>query len=633
MHKKLRRIFSIGTVFLLILLLSYSIVGSGQTVQAKDAKAYTYSSYAYIINSYDVKIRVGEDNIYHITETLDVFFNLSRHGIYRTIPERYTINRADGTKAKVVSRVENVSCGSDKFSLSKDGGNRVIKIGDKNRTLTGQHTYTISYDYIYGKDKLDGGDEFYFNIIANQGNNTEVHNMTFTVTMPKQVEEKNIGMSYGSYGSKNTDGIRWNFDGRKIEGMLDESIVLGANQYVTMRITMEEGYFTERQIFPKMAVTALALCVLFFLVSLVLWFYFGKEDEIIETVEFYPPDHLNCAEIACVYRGEVEGKDIVPLIVELAAKGYLQILETKKNSFEIQIVRDYDGNNDVERRFMKDLSKYGKVVRKSDLKDSFYLTINAIKDMLEKYWQPRIFITSTRKLRWLAILFAIIPYPVLLFQEVYMNEGGLEDTLILTFLPFVVVTVWAFLVHSRGMGIVGRILLTIIALGCLGVSYWFVEDALAYAGFFYTIAFIVCVFCNALQMLFFFILDKRSGYGTEMLGRIRGFKNFLETAEKDRLEMLVNENPEYFYQILPFTYVLDVSDKWMKRFEGIRMSEPSWYYSSRGTMFDYVMFNRAMDHMITSTTTAMTSSPSSSGGGSGGGFSGGGGGGGGTGSW
>lgn len=39
---------------------------------------------------------------------------------------------------------------------------------------------------------------------------------------------------------------------------------------------------------------------------------------------------------------------------------------------------------------------------------------------------------------------------------------------------------------------------------------------------------------------------------------------FLETAEKEKLEQLVFEDPKYFYNILPYAYVLGVSDKWIK---------------------------------------------------------------------
>lgn len=133
-------------------------------------------------------------------------------------------------------------------------------------------------------------------------------------------------------------------------------------------------------------------------------------------------------------------------------------------------------------------------------------------------------------------------------------------------------------------------------------------------------------------MFFAAYMSKRTEYGTVMLGRIRGFKNFLETAEKERLEMMVAENPQYFYEILPYTYVLEISDKWMKKFESIAMEPPTWYHSTGYSAFDVVVFHRFMNSTMTSVTTAMTSSPSSSSS-SGGGFSGGGSGGGGGGSW
>ena len=53
-------------------------------------------------------------------------------------------------------------------------------------------------------------------------------------------------------------------------------------------------------------------------------------------------------------------------------------------------------------------------------------------------------------------------------------------------------------------------------------------------------------------------------------------------VEKDKLEMLVNDNPNYFFDILPYAYVLGVSDIWSKKFESIAIAPPTWYV---GTMY------------------------------------------------
>jgi uncharacterized membrane protein len=146
----------------------------------------------------------------------------------------------------------------------------------------------------------------------------------------------------------------------------------------------------------------------------------------------------------------------------------------------------------------------------------------------------------------------------------------------------------------------------------------------------FIIQFIIQSLCMIALIVFLGIMKKRTEYGNEILGKIQGFKNFLEMAEKPRLEELVMENPEYFYDILPYTYVLGVSNKWMKKFEDIALEAPTWYYGY--TDFSTHSFNRFMNSTYTSIGNAMSSSPSDSGS-SGGGFSGGGSGGGGGGSW
>ena len=51
----------------------------------------------------------------------------------------------------------------------------------------------------------------------------------------------------------------------------------------------------------------------------------------------------------------------------------------------------------------------------------------------------------------------------------------------------------------------------------------------------------------------------------------------------------MEENPEYFYDILPYTYVLDVSSKWTKKFESLTMSAPNWYSSEDDRAFDIIL--------------------------------------------
>ena len=132
--------------------------------------------------------------------------------------------------------------------------------------------------------------------------------------------------------------------------------------------------------------------------------------------------------------------------------------------------------------------------------------------------------------------------------------------------------------------------------------------------------------------------QRRNDESTKYYNKIMGFKDYLLKVEKEKLELLVEENPNYFYDILPYAYVLGISKKWSKKFESIVMPAPTWYvgnmYDINTGRFDVNKFSSSLERTLATTSTTMSSRPYESSGSSGGGsFSGGGGGGGGGGSW
>lgn len=82
-------------------------------------------------------------------------------------------------------------------------------------------------------------------------------------------------------------------------------------------------------------------------------------------------------------------------------------------------------------------------------------------------------------------------------------------------------------------------------------------------------------------------IDIRTDKAAALYGRIMSFREFLLDVEADKLELLVEENPDYFYDILPFCYVLDITKKLRAKFDRITLDEPSWYL---GDLRDTLMF-------------------------------------------
>ncbi len=112
-----------------------------------------------------------------------------------------------------------------------------------------------------------------------------------------------------------------------------------------------------------------------------------------------------------------------------------------------------------------------------------------------------------------------------------------------------------------------------------------------------------------------------------------GFKEFIERAEKPKLELLLKEDPNYFDKILPYALALGITKKVAEKFKDLVTRPPEWFRGHYTGYYTPILLAEKMDDSFKTISRDLTSAPqtssgsSFSGGGSsvGGGFGGGGG--------
>ncbi len=622
------------------------------TTDLTPSKNYQYSSYSYVIDKYDINIIVNENNTFDVTETITAYFNVPKHGIFRTIPLKNEITRLDGSTSTNRAQVTNVSVDNE-YTTSREDGNYKLRIGTASRSLTGEQTYVIKYTYNLGEDPVKDYDELYYNIIGNEWD-TVIGNITFTITMPKEFDSSKLGFSSGITGSTDNSKITYNVNGNEITGNYNG--ILGANEALTVRCELPEGYFVGAGLtFNSINYIIYLIPLLFLVIALLLWYKYGRDDQVVETVEFYPPQGFNSLEVGFLYKGKAENQDVTSLLIYLANQGYIKIAETEKKvlftkskDFKITKLKEYDGNNVNEQIFLNGLfskkSKSGtdgiNEVTSTDLYNNFYITTNKIlSNINSKENKNKIFEKSASGKMIFIILMIIATYCLITIPP-FFGYGDSDALLVALLFPGIGFTVLFYYVFGGTHSIYanGKLNYSSISLKIFGLVWGLGFGGIPWAGLVlpelkqepvYLIGYGVGLLCILVMVICLKYLPKRTPYGNEILGKLKGFKNFLETAEKDKLEAMVMENPEYFYNILPYAYVLGVSDKWIKKFESISLQAPSWYDSPN--TFDMRTFGSFMNSTMSFAQSNM--SYSDSGGSSGGGSSGGGSGGGGGGSW
>lgn len=621
----------------------------------------TLSSTGYYFASYNVDINVNENNTFDIYENIWSCFNERRHGIVREIPLKETITREDGTSSANKVAVTKVSVNATK-DISKVNNNLSIKIGDENITLVGMKQYRINYNYNIGEDPCEGYDEFYFNIIGNEWD-TYINNVSFRITMPKEFDASKLGFSYGYEESVEYEGIDYVVEENVITGTLNRRLAPGEG--VTVRIELPDGYFhgepikensLVRNIYDYIPSASIGVSLICILIAFIIWFIFGRDGKVTTTVEFNPPEGVNSLYAGYIYKGKLENEDITSLLLYLASKGYIEIVEetstsviSNATSCQLRKLKDYDGTDKNEAKFMEGLFEKGDVVDSNDLNNNFYITVGEINQNIRKEAKAStIFVKHpfSRKSIFVIMIIAIlliINSAAQITDEVfdaYHPVISIVTTIGNTFFfnLFIVIAIFMFnILVIRSKEISLKIFGIVWCSGFGGIP-WCVSVLMPLVNNTRVIpAYLIGVGSMIAILVFMNLMTKRTAYGNELYGKILGFRNFLVKAEKDRLERMVMDNPTYFYDILPYAYVLGVSDKWISQFEGIIVSEPEWYSGSGNKINSY---NHLMNQTMSKITKSMLSSPSSSSGGrhssgghSGGGHSSGGHGGGGGHSW
>ncbi len=623
---------------------------SGFAVSGRPSR--TSSRYAYEIDQYNVSIQVGEDNVYHVTEELNVHYNQSRRGILRYITYRGAIGREIEGKLLQHSyraKITDINVEGAPFTTYKEDGNFVIQIGDPNRYVTGDQSYRISYSYDPGEDGTSVLDEVYYNLIPDDWD-APIAAGAFTVTLPKSFDTQKVEFTGGRYGGVDTGLVDWSVSGNTISGQLTRSLSPGEG--ITLRVNLPDGYFVGVR-------TDLGLVVLLYAITLAagaagifLWFKLGRDEKLVPTVEFYPPEGLTSADVGYIIDGYSDNEDLISLIIYWASKGYLKIEETDPGFVLYKLQELPMDAKSYENILFQGLFHSRDSVSDKELEEKFHSTLESAKTQLKDYFQSsksrRIFTGSSLVARVLASLIAIVPIAALallgsyikVVSELWFVPVALFAVLFLISLILMMVTYdrWNSQSSGKRLGLFGGSCVlcgvSLLFLMCYGVYIVSMPAAT-----------LLCIGASVLLALLAVVMKKHTPQGQAWTEKILGLREFIETAELDRINTLVEENPEYFYSVLPFAYVLGLTDKWAKQFESIAVPPPTWYVSSDPhsvytTMWMVRRLNRctrSMAHAMTSVPPPPPSARSSNRGsgrsGRSGGFSGGGHGGGGGRSW
>ncbi len=139
------------------------------------------------ITSYDARIAIRPDGSILVTEQITYDFGTDqRHGILRVIPVRFRYNGSYDRIYPVDVHSVRSADAPDQYAVENDGSSVTIRIGNPNRTVTGEHTYTIAYLVRGSLNAFASHDELYWNAVGNRWN-VPIDHASVSVSAPEAV--------------------------------------------------------------------------------------------------------------------------------------------------------------------------------------------------------------------------------------------------------------------------------------------------------------------------------------------------------------------------------------------------------------------------------------------------------------
>lgn len=596
---------------------------------------------------YNVLVNLKDDKSAVITEEIEVNFISYMHGILRYIPYRGTTTEqvnGETVVTKYRNRISDIFVSGYEYQTYSESGFEVIQIGNPDQTIQGTYAYQFSYTYEMAADSHDDFDTLYLNVIPTKWD-SDIASATVTINMPKPFDAQKIEVFSGGGEAGNTTTT---VDGNTI--IINSTKQLAVGEGITIRVVLPEDYFSGELSYAWIYYFIYGILILGILLLGFFWFRYGRDPKHVQTVEFEPPEGITPAELGYIIDGVSDKNDLVSLIIYFAHKGYLTISPVDENDKDFILTKLTDlpeSSKTYEHTFFNGLfeNSLSGTVRLTELGEAFYPSFSAAKSQLQEEFiqnkENRIFALSSIAARFGA--FAIIMLSIAgVFAMIGFLTGSFEvgifslATLIPLFMSYLISCSEydKKYIRKKTTRTITMIVSTILLIAGVGTAFGIV--------YYYSDHIFAAVLVSALAVAGYpatRYMKRRTKKGAALLGKILGFKEFIRVAEVDRIKKLVEQNPAYFYDVLPYAYVLGLSKKWAKKFENIALEPPTWY---TGTYVNRPFTTLVLLGSLDNATRVMAENiviPSSSGGsggsfsGGGGGFSGGGMGGGGGGGW
>ncbi len=283
------------------------------------------------IKSFDSVIVIDKDDVAHVTETIVYDFGFTaHHGIYRDIPIDYHDGAINYFLTARYGQTTDENGNKVDAEVSEENGNERLKLGNADTTITGVHTYKITYTLSPVVTQKDGHPFLNLDVLG-AGWEVPVDSFTASVSLVDNAPLTAVSWygATGATGSVSQQNIP-PYNAITINAAVPDGYV---SQYLEPNKPRPFDVWKFLLNFGIFILIALGFGAAAFIGFLRQWKARRLRKSQIVIPEYDPPSGMTPAQIGLLLDDKTDMREITATVIDWAVRGYLKITRVEKKWF------------------------------------------------------------------------------------------------------------------------------------------------------------------------------------------------------------------------------------------------------------------------------------------------------------
>ena len=499
--------------------------------------------------SIQIYVSINEDGEADVTMTVRLRMDTAVDSLYFPLPRN----------------AEDIELNGGGVNSSRESNSVQVRLGGDVTKYMGDHVLTFKYKIpdVVRKDAQVKGDKLLLELPLLSGFEYPVGSVSMTIILPEQIEGRPTFKS--TYHPDDIDKVlSHTVDNNIITGLITQQ--LKDHETLTMTMVVPESMFDGVSTYLRMGNPEVIPMLVLGLAALVYWIIFLRGAPLLRERRNSPPEGITAGELGS--RLTMAGTDLTAMVFSWAQMGYILIqlddrgrvwlhkkmdMGNERNPFEVKTFQTLFGRRDIVDGCG---ARYAAVARK----------LNKLNPARKNMMSPKC--GNTRIFRILMCAMQLICG--VCYAMNFTGKLGFQIILVPVLAVLGAVMGWFIQAGMYRLHLRFRVPV-FISLGFsaawLGLGLWCGQWLIG----------LIVTLVQLLSGLMIAYGGRRSELGRQNATQILGLRHYFKTVDRADLKRIQENDPEYFYNLLPYAMALGVDMAFARRFGSQKMGSCPYF--------------------------------------------------------